>query len=217
MHNFRGIVYNGDESNDQRRFTRDTWTNNRVKNIPAIQPRLHGRPYLDTTTHVQARWMLNALTDVASWAWMKFKAIKSRSLVMMKGKVTDRLVLRMQNEDISSTLNDPINCLGKWFDAILHGMKKTDNKITVLASIKHGFTSMLSFQGLPGHDAARRPKFYSRSPWKNYQSSLPEMARNTTKLLQCRIVWKEQQASTPTLLTGGRVQENPLGIVSDSY
>ena len=31
---------------------------------------------LTTTTHVQARWMLTALTDVASWARMKFKAAK---------------------------------------------------------------------------------------------------------------------------------------------
>ena len=37
---------------------------------------------LTTATHVQARWMLAALTDVASWEWMKFKAVKSRSLVI---------------------------------------------------------------------------------------------------------------------------------------
>jgi hypothetical protein len=29
---------------------------------------------LTTTTHAQARWMLTALSDVASWARMKFKA-----------------------------------------------------------------------------------------------------------------------------------------------
>ena len=73
----------------------------------------------------------------------------------------------------------------------------------------------------------------SRSPWKNYKSSPPEMAKNTAKLLQCRIVQKEQQASAPTLLTGGRVQDSqcktsvdteeftgwtkPWGRYSDSY
>ena len=36
---------------------------------------------LTTTTHVQARWMLTALTDVASRGRMKFKAVKSRSLI----------------------------------------------------------------------------------------------------------------------------------------
>ena len=35
---------------------------------------------LTTTTHVQARWMLTALTDVASRGRMKLKAVKSRSL-----------------------------------------------------------------------------------------------------------------------------------------
>ena len=45
---------------------------------------------LTTTTHVQARWMLTALTDVTSWARMKVKAAKSRSLTIKKGKLTDR-------------------------------------------------------------------------------------------------------------------------------
>ena len=57
---------------------------------------------LTTPTHVQARWMLTALTDVASWARMKFKAVKSRSLIIKKGKTTDRFVLRVQNEEIPS-------------------------------------------------------------------------------------------------------------------
>ena len=52
-------------------------------------------------------------------------------------------------------------------------------------------------------DAVRCSKFYSRSPQKNYQSSPPEMASNTANLLQCRNIWNEQQASTPTLLTCG--------------
>jgi len=57
---------------------------------------------LTTPTHVQARWMLTALTDFASWARMKFKAVKSRSLIIKKGKTTDRFVLRVQNEEIPS-------------------------------------------------------------------------------------------------------------------
>ena len=48
---------------------------------------------LTTTTHVHARWMLTALTDVASWGQTKFKAVKSRSLVIKKGQMTDRFKL----------------------------------------------------------------------------------------------------------------------------
>ena len=35
---------------------------------------------LTTTAHVQARWMLTDLTDVASRGRIKFKAVKSLSL-----------------------------------------------------------------------------------------------------------------------------------------
>jgi hypothetical protein len=68
---------------------------------------------LTTTTHVQARWMLTALTDVVSWARMKFKAAKSRSLIIKNGKTTDKFILRGQNEDIPSITKSPIKCLGK--------------------------------------------------------------------------------------------------------
>jgi len=55
---------------------------------------------LTTTANMQAIWMLPALTDVALWARMKFKAGKSRSLIIKKGKTTDRFSLRVQNEEI---------------------------------------------------------------------------------------------------------------------
>jgi hypothetical protein len=87
---------------------------------------------LTTPTHVQARWMLTALTDVASWARMKFKAVKSRSLIIKKGKTTDRFVLRVQNEEIPSITKNPIKCLGKWFDASLvdkDNVKKLENQV----------------------------------------------------------------------------------------
>jgi len=66
---------------------------------------------LTSTTHVQARWMLTALTDVASLARMKFKAAKSRSLIIKKGKPTDRFTLRVQNEEIPSIMKSPISAL----------------------------------------------------------------------------------------------------------
>jgi len=87
---------------------------------------------LTKPTHVQTRWMLTALTDVASWARMKFKAVKSRSLIIKKGKTTDRFVLRIQNEEIPPITKNPIKCLGKWFDAVLadkDNLKKLENQV----------------------------------------------------------------------------------------
>ena len=45
-----------------------------------------------TTTHMQARWVLSTLVeDSVSWARMKFKAKKSRCLVLRKGRVKVQL------------------------------------------------------------------------------------------------------------------------------
>ena len=74
----------------------------------------------DLTTHVQARWMLTTMTDVASWGRMKFKVVKSRSLVIKKGQTTERFKLYVWKEKILSIMASPIKCLGNWFDASLH-------------------------------------------------------------------------------------------------
>ena len=101
---------------------------------------------LTTTTHVQARWMLTALTEVATWARMKFKAVKSRSLIIKKGKTTDRFVLRVQNEDIPSITKSPIKCLGKWFDASL---QDKDNVKRIETQVKEGLQK-IDRSNLPG-------------------------------------------------------------------
>ena len=72
-----------------------------------------------TETHIQARWVLTALEETATWARMQFKPAKSRSLVIKKGKVTERFKMTIQGEDIPSLSNNPVKCLGKWFDASL--------------------------------------------------------------------------------------------------
>ena len=65
---------------------------------PKTQPGIYlpsSRVFLDdltltTSCHIQARWML---TDVVTWARMKFKPAKSRSLVIKKGKTTESLTI----------------------------------------------------------------------------------------------------------------------------
>ena len=101
---------------------------------------------LTTATHVQARWMLAALTDVASWGRMKFKAIKSRSLVIKKGQTTERFKLYVQNEEIPSIVANPIKCLGKWFDVSLHDR---DNVRKLERQVEDGLKK-IDRCGLPG-------------------------------------------------------------------
>ena len=72
-----------------------------------------------TESHIQARWILKSLEETTTWARMRFKPTKSRSLVVKKGKVTSRFKLCIQNEEIPSLEDNPIKCLGKWFDSTL--------------------------------------------------------------------------------------------------
>ena len=51
--------------------------------------------YLTVTTAVPgARWLLQGLESIMVWARMSFKPAKSRSLVLKKGKVTDRFRIK---------------------------------------------------------------------------------------------------------------------------
>ena len=68
-----------------------------------------------TISHVQARWVLGALEDTVTWARMEFKPKKSRCLIK-KGHLTERFTLKVQGETMPSIVQNPVKCLGKWFD-----------------------------------------------------------------------------------------------------
>ncbi|XP_069139210.1 uncharacterized protein [Argopecten irradians] len=74
---------------------------------------------ITTDTHVQARWILTALEETATWARMTFKPRKSRSLIIKKGRITRQFQLKIQGEEIPTIIGNPIKCLGKWFDESL--------------------------------------------------------------------------------------------------
>ncbi|XP_060062635.1 uncharacterized protein LOC132543183 [Ylistrum balloti] len=87
---------------------------------------------ITTTTHVQARWILSALEETVGWARMKFKPRKSRCVVIKKGKVTRKFKLSIQQEEIPTIVDNPIKCLGKWFDASLNdnkNIKRLQNQV----------------------------------------------------------------------------------------
>ncbi|XP_030008310.1 uncharacterized protein LOC115431800 [Sphaeramia orbicularis] len=113
------------------------------------QPPIRG--YMDdltvtTTTHVEARWVLTVLDRMATWARMKFKPKKSRCMVIRKGKVTNRVTLHVQGEVIPSIRENPIKCLGKWFDDSL-----TDRKnISSTEKQAEEWLRRIEKSGLPG-------------------------------------------------------------------
>ena len=109
------------------------------------------RGYMDdltitTKTHVQARWLLSALEKTATWARMKFKPKKSRSLIIKKGQPTKKFNLKVQGEDIPSLMDSPIKCLGKWYDATL---SDGENSKHIKSQLNHGLKA-IDHTGLPG-------------------------------------------------------------------
>ena len=77
-----------------------------------------------TTHSVQTRWLL---WTVVRWARMKFNASKSRSLVLNKGKSSNRVRFKVDGELIPSLSEKSIKCLGKIFDETLKDCNNVRN------------------------------------------------------------------------------------------
>ena len=80
---------------------------------------------MTTTTHMHAIWVLAALEYTVTWARMKCKPKKSRCLVLKKGRISQQFKMNVQGDDIPTIVNNPIKCLGKWFDASLTDKNQT--------------------------------------------------------------------------------------------
>ncbi|XP_074527636.1 uncharacterized protein LOC141791255 [Halichoeres trimaculatus] len=65
------------------------------------------------------RWILHGLERLTTWARMRFKPEKSRSLVLKRGKVTDRFQFSLAGTKIPSVTEKPVKSLGKMFDCSL--------------------------------------------------------------------------------------------------
>jgi hypothetical protein len=96
------------------------------------------RRFMDDITitkesHIQSRWILGALEKTPSLARIKFKQRMSRYLVLRKGKILPHVDLKIQGEDIRRIIDNPIKCLGKWFDATLND-KEDINQLQVSLS-----------------------------------------------------------------------------------
>ncbi|XP_063080140.1 uncharacterized protein LOC134470047 [Engraulis encrasicolus] len=100
-----------------------------------------------TTTSVPGcRWLLQGLDRLISWARMSFKPGKSRSLVLRKGKVTDRFRFRLGDTTIPSVSEKPVKSLGKLFTGDL---KDTRARQTASDDLNQ-WLSAVDKSGLPG-------------------------------------------------------------------
>ena len=91
--------------------SRGPWMKSGVRQPP-------GRAFMDdmtltTKTVIEANWTLQELETAITWARMKVKPIKSRSLVIKNGKVKEER-FKIGNEIIPTVSEKPVKCLGKF-------------------------------------------------------------------------------------------------------
>ncbi|VDI22183.1 Hypothetical predicted protein [Mytilus galloprovincialis] len=99
-----------------------------------------------TSSHIQARWILSVLEEVFTWAWMKFKPMKSRSMILRKGQITTKFQLKIQGDEIPTIVDNPIKCLGKWFDDTL----KDNTSVKTVQTQVVEWLKKVDKSGLPG-------------------------------------------------------------------
>ncbi|KAL6469714.1 hypothetical protein MHYP_G00208330 [Metynnis hypsauchen] len=100
-----------------------------------------------TTTSVPgSRWILQGLEKLITWARMSFKPAKSRSLVLKKGKVTDRYRFSLAGATIPSITEQPVKSLGKLF----HCSLKDSSSIQRTSKELEGWLRCVDRSGLPG-------------------------------------------------------------------
>ncbi|XP_060076611.1 uncharacterized protein LOC132556244 [Ylistrum balloti] len=135
-----------------------------------------------TTTHVQARWILSALEETAGWARVKFKPRKSRCVVIKKGKVTRKFKLSIQQEEIPTIVDNPIKCLGKWFDASLNDSK---NIKRLQSQVEEGLRR-IDKSGLPGKFKSCMYQ-HGLLPRLTWPLTLYEVTTTTVEILERKI------------------------------
>ena len=85
------------------------------------------RAYMDDLTVTTAyftgcRWLARGLEKLIGWARMKFKLVKSRSVVIKKGKVVNKFRFQIAGQDIPTLTEKRVKSLGKMFH---HTLKDT--------------------------------------------------------------------------------------------
>ena len=109
------------------------------------------RAYMDdltvtTTSVMEGIWFLKSLERNMTRARMYFKPAKSRSLVLKKGKVMERVRFSVTGETIPTLSEKPIKSLGKTFNSSL---KDTAAKQKTIKDLEEWLTK-IDKSGLPG-------------------------------------------------------------------
>ncbi|XP_048863711.1 uncharacterized protein LOC125738598 [Brienomyrus brachyistius] len=100
-----------------------------------------------TTTSVPGcRWILQGLEKLICWARMSFKPIKSRSMVLKRGKVVDKFRFCVDGVTIPTITEKPVVSLGKVFDCSLRDTASVRITIKKLEA----WLSTVDKSGLPG-------------------------------------------------------------------
>lgn len=100
-----------------------------------------------TTSSVPgSRWILQGLERLITWARMRFKPEKSRSLVLRRGKVSDKFRFSLGETQIPSVTERPVKSLGKMFDCTL----KDTASIRPANQELEGWLAATDKSGLPG-------------------------------------------------------------------
>ena len=81
-----------------------------------------------TTTKACARRMLNKLQENIQWARMEIKPSKSRSISIIKGKLSEHRFY-VDKEAIPTVSEKPVKSLGRWYHATLKDTEQV-NQLT---------------------------------------------------------------------------------------
>lgn len=173
---------------------------------------------ISTKTAIEARWTLKEIEELISWARMKIKPSKSRSLVLKKGRVTN-YDFQLGQEIIPSVSEKPVKCLGKYFDDTLRDTKNTTNTVEQLQQ----WMEAIDKSGLPGkyktwiyqHGVLPRILW----PLQVYDvpmSRVEAMERLTTKFLR-RWLAIPQCFSSVGLYSVGTKLQLPLSSLVEEY
>ncbi len=89
------------------------------------------KAFMDDVTVLATDWQamakgLRRFEELVRWARMKFKAKKSRSLSLIRGKVQPRPCFLIGGEEIPSLAVEPVRSLGRCFDASLADRSNVD-------------------------------------------------------------------------------------------
>ena len=114
------------------------------------QRQVNARLFMDdiaTTTEnlVQTKYLLDKLVAKLTWAGLAVKPGKCRSLVIIKGEVSQRTP-KIEGKPITSVIEKPVKYLGKVYNKTLHDREQTED---VMKELKQGL-SRIQKAKIPG-------------------------------------------------------------------